>query len=269
MTKPGAPCWTMTFRYRGNWVPDVTENAFLGGKIMIRQPLNGYRAGVDPVLLAASVPAVSGQTVLELGCGVGTASLCLGNRVPGLIITGIECQSEYADLAQQNVDLNGQNMTVVVADIEALPLDVRQCRYDHVIVNPPYFDRKSSTAAQDAGRETALGEVTTLAAWVDIAARRLAPKGFASFIHRAERLPELLDFVSQRLGSIQVLPLIPREGRDANLVIVRARKGGRAGFRLHSGLVLHEGDKHEGDRENYRREVRAVLRDGAKLGFPD
>ena len=52
-------------------------DAFLGGRLRIWQPRAGYRAGIDPVMLAAAVPARPRQSVLELGCGAGTASLCL------------------------------------------------------------------------------------------------------------------------------------------------------------------------------------------------
>ena len=248
--------------------PEITTNAYLGGRLQIRQPAKGYRAGVDPVLLAAAVPALSGQSVLELGCGVGTASLCLGCRVPGLSITGVEIQPDYAALAQENADLNGQAMAVVVADLAQLPEALRQQRFDHVIANPPYFDRAASTGAQDAGRERAMGEATPLALWIDVAARRLAPKGHASFVHRAERLPDILGAMQGRLGSVEVLPLQPRTGRGAGLVLVRGRKGGRAAFRLHAPVVMHEGARHEADRESYTPQIRAVLRDGAALEFP-
>lgn len=247
---------------------DVTDNAFLDGRLIIRQPAKGYRAGVDPVLLAASVPAKTGQSVLELGCGVGTAALCLGVRVPGLHLTGVEVQADYAKLAQLNGARNGQEFDVFCADLADLPPDLRQKQFDHVMANPPYFDRNASTAARNLGREIALGEGTALATWVDVAARRLAPKGYASFIHRAERLPDLLPALSGRLGSIQVLPLQPRQARDANLVLVRARKGGRAAFRLHPAVLLHEGRHYDGDRESYTTDIRAVLRDGAGLDFP-
>ncbi|PCH69375.1 MAG: methyltransferase, partial [Rhodobacteraceae bacterium] len=59
---------------------DLTWNAFLGGRVQLLQPQSGYRAGVDPVLLAAAVPGRAGQSVLELGCGAGAASLCLAAR---------------------------------------------------------------------------------------------------------------------------------------------------------------------------------------------
>lgn len=247
----------------------VTENAYLDGQLILSQPAKGYRAGVDPVFLAASVPAVAGQSVLELGCGVGTAALCLGRRVAGVSLTGVEIQADYAALAQENAVRNGLNFSVEVADITALPDALRQRQFNHVIANPPYFDRAASTAAQDHGREIAMGEDTPLEVWVDVAARRLAPKGYATFIHRAERLPDLLAAMAPRLGSIQVCPLHPRSGRDANLVLVRARKNGRAAFRLHAPILLHKGAAHAGDGESYTSQIRAVLRDGAPLNFPD
>ena len=113
-----------------------------------------------------------------------------------------------------------------------------------------------------------MGEDTPLEVWVDVAARRLAPKGFATFIHRAERLPDLLGAMQGRLGSLQVLPMQARAGREANLVLVRGRKGGRAAFRLHAPVMLHEGAAHLQDGEDYSAPVRAVLRDGAALAFP-
>jgi len=135
------------------------------------------------------------------------------------------------------------------------------------LCNPPYFDRQSSIAANDQGREGALGEDTPLATWVKVAAKRLKPKGYAHFIHRADRLPDLLTAASRVLGSVQVLPLAPRTGRRAELVILRARKEGRAAFELLSPQILHDGAQHVSDAESYRPEIKAVLRDGAALTF--
>lgn len=246
---------------------DFTENAFLGGRLTLRQPRVGYRAGVDPVLLAASVPVDAGQQVLELGCGVGTAMFCLAARVPDVRLSAVEVQPAYAALARDNATLNGLEADIIDGDLSNLPEEIRHIQFDHVIANPPYFDRDASTRAKDEGREVAMGEVTPLGVWVDVAARRLKPKGYVSFVHRAERLPELLREMSPRLGSVQVQPLQARVGRDAGLVLVRARKGGRADFRLHAPIVMHEGAEHLVDAESYTPEIRAVLRDGAALAF--
>ena len=248
---------------------DTSENAYLDGRLTIRQPAKGYRAGVDPVLLAASVPARTGESVLELGCGVGTAALCLAARVPNLALTGVELQPTYAALARENASSNALPLDVVEADLAALPSDLRQRQFTHVIANPPYFDRNAGNRASDTGREIAMGEDLPLATWVEIAARRLAPKGTATFIHRAERLPDLLAAMGRHLGALECLPLQPRIDRVAKLILLRGRKNGRAAFRLHAPVVMHEGRKHERDEESYTPHIRAVLRDGAALYFPD
>ncbi|SLN22158.1 N5-glutamine S-adenosyl-L-methionine-dependent methyltransferase [Roseovarius litorisediminis] len=241
---------------------------FLGGQLKILQPLRGYRAGIDPVLLAASIPAGAGDCVLELGCGAGVAALCLGRRVPGVALTGLEVQPDYAALAHRNAVDNRIDFTILTGDLNDMPDELRQRQYSHVIANPPYFDRRSSTAAQDAGRETALGGETPLADWVKAAARRVAPKGYVTMIQRADRLPELLAAFSERLGSLEALPLIPRRGRSAPLVLLRGRKSGRAAFRLHDGWKLHKGKTHKHDGENYTKATACVLRNGSALPFP-
>ena len=155
----------------------TTEDAFLGGRLVLHQPARGYRAGTDPVLLAAAVPATPGQSVLELGCGVGTAALCLMARVPGLDVTGVELQPDYADLARRNAARNALPLGVVTADLARLPDDLRQRAFDHVIANPPYFDPARSLPARDDGKATAFAGDTPLAVWIDTALRRLAPGG--------------------------------------------------------------------------------------------
>jgi len=246
---------------------DVTRDAFLNGRLQVHQPARGYRAGVDPVLLAASVAAKAGQSVLELGCGVGVASLCLGARVAGLELFGVEVQADYAALARRNAAENAIDFKVLDGDLAQMPDALRLRQFDHVIANPPYFLRASSTAAQESGRETAMGEETALAEWVATAVRRVAPKGYVTFIQRAERLPELLALMSDGLGSIEVLPITPRIGRAAQLVLIRGRKGGRAAFCLRAGVLMHDGADHEKDGEDYAPLIQDVLRHGAALPF--
>lgn len=117
------------------------------------------------------------------------------------------------------------------------------------------------------GRETGLAEGTPLARWVEVAAKRVRPGGSVTFIHRAERLPDLLATFSAGLGSLRVLPLAPRTGRAARLVLMRGTKGGRGQFRLEAPLTLHSGAQHVRDGEDYAPEVSAILRDGASLRF--
>lgn len=246
----------------------LTEDGFLGGRLRILQPAAGYRAGVDPVFLAAAVPARAGQRVLDLGCGVGTAALCLAARVPGLALFGLEIQESYAALAERNAAANRIPLTVVLGDVRRIPAVLKEGLFDHVIMNPPYFETGRRTGAQDGGREIALAEAAGMGDWCDAALRRLAPGGLLSAIQTTERLPELLSALTGR-ASVTVRPLAPRAGRDAGRVIVLARKGGRAPFVLATPTVLHKGDRHESDAESYTDTARAVLRQGAAWPWID
>jgi len=247
---------------------DLTCDGFLSGRLRILQPRQGYRAAMDPVLLAAAVPAAAGQSVLELGCGVGVASLCLAARVPGLQVAGVELQPAYAGLARRNAAANGVAMVVWQADLADLPDALRQQSFDHVIANPPYFPPGGGTAARDAGRELALREALPLADWVAVGLRRLRAGGCLTVVQMAERLPDLMLALADQ-GGVAVLPIAPRAGRPANRVILRVRKGGRAGFRLLAPLILHDGAAHGRDGDSQSALARAILRDGAALGWHD
>ena len=242
---------------------DLTDDAFLSGRLQLWQPAKGYRAATDPVLLAAACPATAGQSVLDLGCGVGTAALCLGARVPGLTLWGLEVQEAYADLARRNAERNGMALQVVTGDLTQLPVDLRHS-FDHVIANPPYYPR-GGTPSPVPGRDLALRAEVGLATWVAAATRRLHPGGMLTLICGADGLPEVLSALSPKMGSVVALPLAPREGRAALRIILRARKGGRGAFQLLAPFVIHRGATHDGDRESYTDAVNAVLRDGQAL----
>lgn len=245
----------------------LTEDGFLGGRLRILQPRTGYRAAMDPVLLAASVPAKPGQSVLDLGCGAGVASLCLGARVTGLQLSGVELQPDYAELARRNADANGQDFAVWTGDLAALPSVLRAQSFDHVIANPPYFPANGGTAAHDGGREAALRENLPLAEWVRIGMARLKPGGWLVMVQLAERLPDLMAALAGR-GGVTVLPLAPRTGRAANRLIMRAKKGGRGAFCLLSPFILQAGAAHQRQGDGPSAAAQAILRDGAAMsGF--
>jgi tRNA1Val (adenine37-N6)-methyltransferase len=246
----------------------TTSDAFLGGRVVLRQPRDGYRAATDPVYLAASCPARAGDHVLELGCGVGAAALCLAARVPGLHLVGVERQPDYAALARENAAVAGADLRIVEADLAGLPADLRQLQFDHVIANPPYFAAGDGSRAKDAGREAANREETPLALWVAVARARLRPGGWLTLIHLAERLPDCLGALAEGFGAVTVLPLQPRIGRAASRVVIRARRGARTPFTLLPPFLIHEGAAHGVDAPDYTVAAQAVLRQGAALPFP-
>lgn len=241
----------------------LSDDKFLCGRLRLLQPLKGYRAATEPVLLAAACPAKSGDIVLDLGCGAGAAILCLGHRVPGLSLAGLELQPAYVELARRNAERNRIAADIHEGDIARMPSALRR-DFDHVIANPPYYHADGSPSPV-AARARAMQVETPLADWVAAAARRLRPGGWMTLVCGSDGLPQVLAALAPKLGSAAVLPLAAREGRAALRVIVQARKGGRAPFRLLAPFVVHQGPAHDADRESYTPQANAVLRDGADL----
>lgn len=245
---------------------DLTDDALLGGRVRLLQPRRGYRAATDPVLLAAAVPARPGDRVLDLGCGAGAVALCLGARVAGLALHGLEFQEAYAALAERNGARNGIAFTVHRGDVADMPAALRALAFDHVAMNPPFFE--AGLPAQDAGRDAARREGGAgLGDWIAAGLRRLRPGGTISVIQRSARLADILAALGPGAGDVAILPLQPREGRAPGRVIVQACKGSRAPLRLLPGLVLHGGARHLADGDDFTAGAAAILRDAAPLAL--
>jgi len=246
---------------------DLTDDGFLGGRLRVLQPRKGFRSGIDAVLLAAAVAARPAEEALELGCGAGAAMLCLGTRVPGLRLTGLELQADYAALARSNAGRCGIAAEVHTGDLRTMSAALKAQSFDHVLANPPYYRRDQWTPPLAEDRARALGEAVALADWLDAAARRLRPGGYVHVIQKAARFADLLAAVDGRFGAVELKPVAARAGRAAELVILRARKGARAAPRLCAPLVLHAADSHLGDGPDWTPEANALLRDGQALEF--
>jgi len=216
-----------------------TDDRLLDGRVYVRQPADGYRVAVDPVLLAAAVPGKSGQHVLDAGCGTGAAMFCLAARVSGLHLTGLELQPRLAEYARAGLALNGLegSARVVTGDIAG----VTHGAYDIVMTNPPFAD--SGTPPPNASLALAHmeGELD-LAAWLRHCLAALKPKGRLVIVHRADRLSDILGILHTRAGDIRILPIHSKAGQPARRVIVNAGKDRRTPDALMPGFILHNDD---------------------------
>lgn len=251
----------------------TTDDAFLGGALTIRQPRSGYRAGLDAVLLAASVTEEGGSPdglhILDAGAGVGTVGLCLAHRIGHATVTLVEIQPDKAALAAFNAARNGlsERVTAVTADVTASSADLvaaglLEGAYDVVVMNPPYHDARAGTAAADPGRSTAHAmAMEHFDDWLRFAVRSLKPRGRVHLVHTGSALPDILAAMSGRFGGVVVKPVLARAGEDAIRVLVAGTKGSRAPFRISAPFVVHDAGRARG----FTAEAEAILRDGAAL----
>lgn len=230
----------------------MSEERFLGGKVIARQPESGFRSGLDAVMLAAAVPGEG--TVLELGAGAGTASLCLAARLPDANVIGLEIDPTLVDLANANAAANNMANRVrfALADVFDLPECYRR-QFNHVLCNPP-FHGDDGEAAPNAARARALQDGGRLGDWLAAGMKRTVSGGTFTAVLRADRLAEVLAALPDR--GVTVFPLWPKAGAAAKRVIVQARAGSRTPLVLAAGLVLHQADG------TWTPEADAVLRGG-------
>lgn len=234
--------------------PSTTEDALLGGAVMLRQPARGYRVTSDSVLLAALTPLAENDSVLELGTGYGQVLLCLLARYPQIKATGIELMPAALDLARQNAVLNHyeERLTLEQGDIASYPFTPL---FNAVVTNPPYRSN-SHTPSPDPVKAAATVEQIPLSHWVEAAAKALKVGGHLLMIQDARREAEISRALeAYGFGRSAILPLLSKaEGGDITRIVARAQFGGRYELQTLPPLVMHESDG------SWRSEIAAALR---------
>lgn len=240
----------------------TSDDTLLGGRVKLRQPLDGYRVAIDPVILAAAVSARAEDRVLDIGCGTGAASLCLAARVPGCRVIGLERDRALAQLARDNIARNefADRLTVVDGDLLHPPAALAPGSVTQAMANPPFLEAARASVSPIAARAAAAVESEALLAdWIDFALAMLRDKGTLTLIHRADRLGDLLAALDGRAGGIVVFPLWPGEGKASKRILLQAKKGSAAPVTVAQGLVLHRADGRNSEA------AEAILRHGAAL----
>jgi len=228
---------------------EISEDAVLGGRLRLRQPLSGHRVGHDAILLAAGTDAQSGEHAIDLGAGVGGAGLALAARVAGVKVTLVEIDAELSRLAGENTKLNGMNdrvqaLTCDVEDSAGLAAaGLAAASADRVLMNPPFHDARRHQISSDPRRRLAhAGDPRLLRRWTAAAARLLKPGGVLTLIWRADDAERALAILAQEFGAITLLPVVPRANAEPIRVLLRAVKGAGAGVRCLPALILNDSE---------------------------
>lgn len=232
----------------------------LGSRLRLEQPANGFRTSTDAVMLAAACPAQEGETVLDLGCGMGSAAFCVLRRVADTTLTGIDILPDVIELAKSNAEMNQMEDRTDFRCIDIRDFELET--FDHVICNPPYLEAGAHIESPVPEKQIAIAhsigmgeDDMDLKDWIDCAFRSIRGKGSLTIINRAENVAEIIRVMGKRFGAVEIIPLWPKTKLDAKRVIIRARKHRLSPTRMHNGVVMH---KNDGE---YTEAAQKVLRD--------
>ena len=235
------------------------EICVLDQRVRLLQAAGGFCTSLDSVMLAAACPVKTGEHVLDLGCGVGSAGLCVLKRVEGAQLTGVDLQADHIELARRNAALNdmAERCSFMCADVRGYDGGP----FDHIICNPPYNEAGAHTRSPSEAKALAMGHAeASLQDWLDAGCKLLKHGGTLSIIHKAEMLDKILQGFKTRFGAVEVIPLWPRIGVPAKRVIIRAVRNSKKPLTLHAGLTLHQ------DNGDYTEEAEKVLRGMGAIG---
>ncbi|MBQ8784435.1 MAG: methyltransferase [Alphaproteobacteria bacterium] len=240
-------------------MPEYTNDYLLDKQIKIFQPINGYRASSDAVMLSGAVKNIkNGEKVLDMGSGTGAISLCLAQRFPNAVISGIELQSELAELSNLSAKSNNfTNLSFINSDLRT-PNSQWYNKFHHVITNPPYSDHDMPSPNESKSQAHNFQNFN-LTEWLQLGLKCLRPNGWIYTINRAEAIDEILYAFHKKVGDITIIPFYSKVGQNAKRVIVCARKNSKGPTKILSGITIHDSNG------NYTPKAEAILRNGNSL----
>jgi tRNA1(Val) A37 N6-methylase TrmN6 len=228
----------------------------LGKKLELQQIEGGFRTSLDSVFLSAACKAQEGEHILDMGCGIGSAGLCVLARVSGAKLTGLDIQDDHVAIAIKNAAVNGLEKSCQFIEADIRDFEAAE-RFDHVICNPPYLEAGSHLVSPSEAKAKAMGHEGAdmdVQDWVKAGLRNLKSGGTLTMVHRADRTDKIIRSMGKSFGAVEIIPLWPKAGVDAKRVIIRAIKDRKSPARLHAGIVLHTAEG------GYTKEADAILR---------
>ena len=237
---------------------ETTDSIGFGGMKLIQG--NGFRYGVDAVLLAAFTAGETGGRgmkrrkaphILELGCGNGIVSVILSHKIPEITLLGVEIQAEEAERARRNVKLNHleERIQIREADVASLSETALPEKFNAVVTNPPYF-RRGGAIPNDASEKYIARHETSadLDAFIRAAAAQLDRDGELFMVHRPDRLVDICcSMRAQGLEPKELQMVMPFPETKPNILLVHGVKGGNSELRALPPIHVREADGRYSD----------------------
>ena len=226
----------------------------------IIQSEEGFRYGIDAVLLSGFARVKPGEKVLDMGTGTGILPILLAAKTEGESFTGLEIQEKSAEMAGRSVAYNHLEgrVRIVAGDIKEAGAIFGPAAFDVVVSNPPYMTGSHGLVNPNEAKAVARHEVLcTLEDLVRETAAVLTSRGRFYLVHRPFRLAEIMGMLMKyRLEPKRMRLVYPYVDKEPNMVLLEACKGGNPRIQVERPLIVYE-------RPNvYTDEIREIYGDG-------
>ncbi len=240
---------------------NINVDSFLFGKIKAYQNNLGYKSGTDAVLLASIIKAARNHKILDMGSGVGVASLCLASRISHIEVYGLEINDYFYQLSFKNATENNLLSKYVPKKGSVLDKNIFDFQFDSIMSNPPYYKNYENKQDFSLKQQGNIEGEAKLKDFINFAFKNLKNKGNLYIIQRSERLKETLDLLIPKYwGNIEINPIYSYENKPAKRFIVIAKKlGSQNNTILHYGIVMHKNDT------TYTERAEKILRDASSF----
>jgi len=200
--------------------------------------------GIDAVLLSDFAEAKRKEKVLDIGTGTGIIPILMTSKTEGEHFTGLEIQSESADMALRSVNMNGlgDRVSIVEGDINnALTLFDRES-FNVITSNPPYMIETAGAGNEETPKAIARHEIKcTLDDVIREGSKLLKVSGRFYMVHRPFRLAEIIDtFKKYNLEPKKLRMVHPYIDKEPTMVLIEATKCAKPGIKVMAPLIVYE-----------------------------
>lgn len=223
----------------GERLDDLERNGY-----KIIQHKDKFCFGMDAVLLSGFARVQEGESVLDLGTGTGIIPILLEAKSEGRHFTGLEIQTESAEMARRSVRYNHlqDKIDIVIGDIKEASSIFKKASFDVITSNPPYMNDNHGLKNPDMPKAIARHEVLcTLEDVIREAALLLKPGGRFYMVHRPHRLAEIIDTLRLHKLEPKRMKLVhPFVNKEANMVLIESVRGGKSMMKVEAPLIVYQ-----------------------------
>ncbi|MCR4435006.1 MAG: tRNA1(Val) (adenine(37)-N6)-methyltransferase [Clostridiales bacterium] len=247
---------------------DILENEMVDDLqykgLRLIQRKDGFRFGMDAVLLANFADIKKGDRVIDLGTGTGIIAVLLAGKTEAGTVVGLEIQPEVARMAERSVRLNGleDRVKIVVGDIKKCHEYFGRAKFNVVITNPPYIPNGGGLVNPSDTKAVSRHELKcTLEDVVAAGSGLLVPGGQFVMVHRPERIADIICLMrSFKLEPKYLRFVHPSPYKKPNLLLIKGMKGGRPELKMMAPLYIHD------EKGGYSKEINEIYgREGTPI----